>query len=68
MLGKAYKELWPDPRPEYMTPAEKVEQAHRLIPILEAEIAGGETRSIFTQLLAAQERILKSNGIRNIFE
>lgn len=38
------------------TREQKLEQAHRLIPILEAEIAAGETRPMFTDLLASMKR------------
>lgn len=51
-----------DRRPEYMTPAERVAQAKRLIPILEAEIAAGETRSMFFDLLAFQRKVLDNDG------
>lgn len=48
-----------DKRPEYLTPDGKIEQAKRLTPILEAEIAGGEKRQIFFDLLEMHRRYLE---------
>lgn len=38
---------YPDKRKTYLSPEKAIEQAKRILPIVEAEIAGGETRSIF---------------------
>lgn len=43
---------------EYMTIEEKIEQAKRLIPLLEDEIENGETRQLFFDLLEAQKKVL----------
>lgn len=36
-----------DMRKSYLTEEQRVAQAKRLLPVVEAEIAGGETRQIF---------------------
>lgn len=52
----------PDNRPFYLSPAARVEQAKRLIPILEAEIAGGEKRQIFFELLEMHREYLEEGS------
>lgn len=47
---------------EYMTIEEKIEQAKRLIPLLEDEIENGETRQLFFDLLEAQKKVLARYG------
>lgn len=47
-----------DKRPEYLSAEGRINQAKRLIPILEAEIAAGETRQIFFDLLEMHKKYL----------
>lgn len=38
------------PRKTYLTPYKRIEQAKRILPIVEAEISGGETRLMFFEI------------------
>lgn len=51
-----------DKRTAYLSAEGRINQAKRLIPILEAEIAGGETRQIFFDLLEMHKMYLNDES------